>query len=93
MHRAELASIRHRVQAQNFARLAFNKHFERPAAYLAVRREPLARHTGVHDQVERLPAKRALDFSGNFHSQNSPDPACFATPSSVIGSGIRSGIA
>jgi hypothetical protein len=72
MHRAQAASIRHRVQAQNFARLAFGKHFERPAAYLAIRREPLARHTRVHDELEGLPAERALDFPGNFHGQNSP---------------------
>jgi hypothetical protein len=67
VHRAQAASISRHIQAQNFARLAFGERLEWPATHLAVRHELLARHTRVHQQIERLTAERALDFPGNFH--------------------------
>ena len=54
-------------QAQNFSRLALGVDPERSAADLTVGDEPLARHTGVHGQVEDLPAERALDGFRNLH--------------------------
>jgi hypothetical protein len=68
MHRAEAASIRHRVQAQNFARLAPGDDFEWPAAHLAIRGEPLERQRRVNHHLGPLAAERALDILGNFHA-------------------------
>jgi hypothetical protein len=67
MINAQSALISRHVQAQNFARRALGRHLERTAAHFAVRREPLARHARVNDEVKALPAKRALDRFGNFH--------------------------
>jgi hypothetical protein len=67
MHRAQAALIRHCVQAQNFARLAFRDDLERAAAHLAIGREPLERHARVDRHFKRLAAERTLDVPGNFH--------------------------
>jgi hypothetical protein len=69
MVQALAASIARHVQAQNLARRAFDRHLERTAAHLAVRREPLVRHARVNDEVEALAAKRALDRFRDFHFQ------------------------
>jgi hypothetical protein len=68
VHRGQAASIRDRVQAQNFARFAFCDDFERAAAHFAVRRKPLKRHAGVNHQLKSLAAERALNVLGNFHA-------------------------
>jgi len=68
MHHAQAASIRHRVQAQNFARLAFGDDLERAATHLAIRREPLERHARVNQHLKPLAAKRTLNVPGNFHA-------------------------
>jgi hypothetical protein len=60
------------VQAQNFPRLAFGGDLERAAADFAIRREALKRHARIHQDFENLPAKRALDRSGNFHGTTLP---------------------
>jgi len=57
------------VHAEDFARLAFQRHLERAAAHLAIRREALARHARVNRHLGRLAAKRALDGFANFHAQ------------------------
>jgi hypothetical protein len=67
VHRAQAASIRNRVQAQNFTRLAFGDDLEWPAAHFAIRREPLKRHTRVDPHLEHLAAVRALDVFRDFH--------------------------
>jgi hypothetical protein len=58
------------VQTQDFARLAFRRHFEGPAADFAVGGEPLRGGRCVDGEVESLPAKRALDAFGDFHIVN-----------------------
>jgi len=68
VHRAQAASIRHRVQAQNFARLALGGHFERVAAHFAICREPLEWHARVNRHRKRLAAERTLNFLRNFHA-------------------------
>ncbi len=60
-------SIRSDIQAQNFARLTFDDHLERPAAYFTVGREVLRWNTGVNDQFEALTAERTLDGLWNLH--------------------------
>jgi len=67
MHRAQTASIRHGVQAQNFARLAFSGDLERPAAHLAIRRESLERYARINYQLKPLAAERTLDILRNLH--------------------------
>jgi hypothetical protein len=72
----ELGLIALDIQAQNFARLALDDDLKRPAANLAIRREPLRRDAGINGQLERLATKRALDGFGNLHRdlvQNSRD--------------------
>jgi len=70
MHRAQAASIPHRVQAQNFARFAFRNDVERAAAHFAIRHKPLERHTRIDHHLKLLTTKRALDVFGNFHVLN-----------------------
>jgi hypothetical protein len=55
------------IQAQNFARLAFDNYLERPAANFAIRREALRGRAGVNRQFKRLAAKRTLNGFGNLH--------------------------
>jgi hypothetical protein len=68
VHRAQAASIRYRVQAQNFTRFAFGDDLEWAAAHFAVRRKPLEGHARVDHQLKPLPAERTLDVLGNFHA-------------------------
>jgi hypothetical protein len=68
MHRAQAASNRHGVQAQNFTRLTLGNDFEWPAAHLTIRHEPLKGHRRVNHHLKHLPAERALDVFGNFHA-------------------------
>jgi hypothetical protein len=63
----QTALIASHVQAQNFPGLALDRHFKRPAANLAIRRESLRRDAGIHADFKRLPAERALNRFGNFH--------------------------
>ena len=58
------------IHAQDFARLALYRNFERAAADLAISREPLARHARVNGHLGRLPAKRTHNGFANFHAQN-----------------------
>jgi hypothetical protein len=64
---ADSGLFRPRLQAQNFARLAFRQNLEWPATNLAVSDELLGRHAGVNDQFESLAAKRALDGCRDLH--------------------------
>jgi hypothetical protein len=68
VHRGQAASIRRRLQAQNFARLAFRNDLERAATHFAIRREPLERHARVNDHLKRLAAERTLNVLRNFHA-------------------------
>jgi len=76
---AQAALISQNVQTQNFARLAFRDDLERAAADFAIRREPLAGDTRIHEHFKRLAAKRTSDVFGNFHAQGSPTGEGFAT--------------
>jgi hypothetical protein len=68
VHRAQAALIRHSVQAQNFARFAFDDDLERAATHLAIRREPLERQRRVNHHLKRLAAERTLNVLRNFHA-------------------------
>ncbi|MFZ1074621.1 MAG: hypothetical protein WAO21_14440 [Verrucomicrobiia bacterium] len=68
MHRAQAALIGHRVQAQNFTRLAFRNNLKRAAADLAIRREPLELHAGINYQCKRLATEGTLNVLRNFHA-------------------------
>jgi len=68
MHRAQAASIRHRVQAQNFARLALGDDLKRPAAHLAIRGESLEWQRRVNHHLKPLAAEWTSNVFGNFHA-------------------------
>ena len=56
-------------QAQNFTRLTFNEHLERPAAHFAIGRKPLRWGARVNHQVKALAAVWALNGFAEFHVQ------------------------
>ena len=56
-----------RLNAQDFARLTFNKDLEWPATDLAIGRKPLRRNAGIDRKFEDLTAKGTLDGFGDFH--------------------------
>ena len=62
--------LRPGLHAHDLAALAFHHHFKRPAADLAIHREPLAAGAGVDDHLARLTAERALDVRKFFHAGN-----------------------
>jgi hypothetical protein len=55
------------LNIQDFARLAFGKHFKWPATDLAVSRKPLRRNARIDHKLKGLAAVWALDGFGNFH--------------------------
>jgi hypothetical protein len=52
---------------QYFAGLTLGHDFEWAATHLTVGRKPLFGDTGIDLNLERFPAKRALDTYRNFH--------------------------
>jgi hypothetical protein len=67
---AQIASIRRRVQAQNFTRLALDRDLERTAADFAIRREPLTADARINHDRARLAAERTGNRFTNFHERN-----------------------
>lgn len=57
------------LQAEHFARFAFDKYFKGPAAYFAVGGESLGGNAGINYDIKALPAKGALDGFRDFHCQ------------------------
>ena len=55
------------VQVQNLPGLTLDAYLNRPAAYLAIGGEALLGNTGVNQDLERLPAERALNGFVGFH--------------------------
>jgi len=65
---ADSGLFRPRLQAQNFARLAFRQNLERTATNLAIGDELLGCHAGIDKEVEGLAAERALDGGADLHN-------------------------
>jgi hypothetical protein len=64
---AKHPSIRAHIQAQNFARLAFDDHLHGTAADFAIGGEPLRGLAGVNEHLKFLPAKWTLNHFGFLH--------------------------
>jgi len=59
-----------RLNAQDFAGLAFDNDLEWPATDFAIGRKSLCRNAGIDHEIEALAAKWALNGFGSFHRDN-----------------------